>query len=300
MIVSIVVGAQLKKDINVINKNIFFKNKMIETGLYLVATPIGNLDDITIRAINILKNSNLILCENTNNSKKLLSRYKINVRLDKYTDHDFDRKKEQIKKLILSGKAVSLISDSGSPLISDPGCQLINYLIENDIKIITIPGPSALVSSIQLSGFLNSKSFVFLGFLPKKNEQKINKLKNQLHNNLIIYTTKQQIKKDIEAIAEISKHYDVIVLKELTKIHEQRISINQDNLEDVDLDSFKGELVLAISASPRENIDGPIDKDEILYNVSELGMKKAYQVLKTKYKISRNEFYKLAMELKNE
>ena len=130
--------------------------------------------------------------------------------------------------------------------------------------------------------------------------EKINKLKNQLHNNLIIYTTKQQIKKDIEAIAEISKHYDVIVLKELTKIHEQRISINQDNLEDIDLDSIKGELVLAISASPKENIDEPIDKDEILYNVNELGMKKAYQVLKTKYKISRNEFYKLAMELKNE
>ena len=98
----------------------------------------------------------------------------------------------------------------------------------------------------------------------------------------------------------IRDSYDVIVLKELTKIHEQRISINQDNLEDIDLDSFKGELVLAISASPKENIDRPIDKDEVLYNVNELGMKKAYQVLKTKYKISRNEFYKLAMELKNE
>ena len=177
------------------------------------------------------------------------------MRLDKYTDHDFDRKKEQIKKLILSGKAVSLISDSGSPLISDPGCQLINYLIENDIKIIAIPGPSALVSSIQLSGFLNSKSFVFLGFLPKKNEQKIKKLKKQLHNNLIIYTTKQQIKKDIEAIGEISEYFDVTILKELTKIHEQRITINQDSLEGFDLNGLKGELVLAISAIPKESIN---------------------------------------------
>ncbi|MDA9659604.1 16S rRNA (cytidine(1402)-2'-O)-methyltransferase [Alphaproteobacteria bacterium] len=273
---------------------------MIEIGLYLVATPIGNLEDITIRAINVLKNSNLILCENTNNSKKLLSRYKINAKMDKYTDHDFDRKKEEIKKLILTGKVVSLISDSGSPLISDPGCQLINYLIINGIKIISIPGPSALISGIQLSGFLNSKGFVFLGFLPKKIEQKINKLKSQLHNNLIIYTTKQQIKKDIEAVAEISEHFDIIVLKELTKIHEQRITISQQNLEYVDLGNLKGELVLAISASPKEDTDEPIDKKEILYNVRELGMKKAYQVLKTKYKISRNEFYKLALELKNE
>ena len=272
----------------------------METGLYLVATPIGNLDDITIRAINILKNSNLILCENTNNSKKLLTKYGINVKLDKYTDHDFDRKKEQIKKLILSGKAVSLISDSGSPLISDPGCQLINYLIENNIKIVSIPGPSALISGIQLSGFLNSKSFVFLGFLPKKYEQKINKLRDQLHNNLIIYTTKQQIRKDIEAVDEISKHYEAIVLRELTKIHEQRIIINSENLKDIELDSLKGELVLAINDSPKENIDGPIDKEEVLDKVNELGMKKAYQVLKTKYKISRNDFYKLAMGYKNE
>ena len=273
---------------------------MIETGLYLVATPIGNLDDITIRAINILKNSNLILCENTNNSKRLLTKYNINVNLEKYTDHDFDKKKENIKKLILSGKAVSLISDSGSPLISDPGCQLINYLTETNIKIFSIPGPSALISGIQLSGFLNSKSFVFLGFLPKKIEQKINKLRDQLHNNLIVYTTKQQIKKDIEAVSKISKNYEVIILKELTKIHEERIAINSENLKDHELESLKGELVLAINAHAKENIDGPIDKEEILYKVKELGVKKAYQVLKTKYKISRNEFYKIAMELKNE
>ena len=200
----------------------------------------------------------------------------------------------------MSGKAVSLISDSGSPLISDPGCQLINYLIENDIKIVSIPGPSALVSSIQLSGFLNSKSFVFLGFLPKKNEQKIKKLKKQLHNNLIIYTTKQQIKKDIEAIGEISEYFDVTILKELTKIHEQRITINQDSLEGFDLDGLKGELVLAISASPKESINRLIDKEEILYKVNELGIKKAYQILKAKYKMSRNDFYKIAMEFKNE
>ncbi len=193
-----------------------------------------------------------------------------------------------------------MISDSGSPLISDPGCQLINYLIEGGIKIFSIPGASALISGIQLSGFMNNKSFVFLGFLPKKIEQKINKLKDQLHNNLIIYTTKQQVKKDIESISKISKYFNVIILKELTKIHEQRININNENFKDIDLSNLKGELVLAISASPKENIDGPIDNEEIMYKVNQLGVKKAYQEFKTKYKISRNEFYKIVMELKNE
>ena len=273
---------------------------MIEPGLYLVATPIGNLDDITIRAINILKNSNLILCENTNNSKKLLTKYNINVKSDKYTDHDFERKKEEIRKLIVAGKTVSLISDSGSPLISDPGCQLINYLFLNDIKIITIPGPSAIVSGIQLSGFLNNKSFVFLGFLPKKISQKINIIREQLHNNLIIYTTKQQIRRDIEAVAKLANNYEAIVLKELTKIHEQRITINQDTLKDVDLDGLKGELILSISANSKNNAGGPINNKEILDKVNELGVKKAYQELKTKYKMSRNDFYNLAMKLKNE
>ena len=99
-------------------------------GLYLVSTPIGNLDDITLRAINVLKNSNLILCENTTNSKKLLKRYDIKTSLSKYTDHDFNKKKDYIYKLLKSNQVISLISDSGSPLISDPGNQLINFLFQ--------------------------------------------------------------------------------------------------------------------------------------------------------------------------
>ena len=137
-------------------------------GLYLVSTPIGNLDDITLRAINVLKNSNLILCENTTNSKKLLKKYGIKTSLSKYTDHDFNNKKNYIHRLLKSNQVVSLISDSGSPLISDPGSQLINFLFKKQVKIYSIPGASALISAIQLSGFLNKKRFTFVGFLPKK------------------------------------------------------------------------------------------------------------------------------------
>ena len=144
----------------------------MNSGLYLVSTPIGNLDDITIRAINVLKNSDLILCENTTNSKKLLKKYDIKTSLSKYTDHDFQKRKKYIIDLLNSNKVISLISDSGSPLISDPGNQLINFLFKNHMRVYSIPGASALISGIQLSGFLNKKKFTFVGFLPKKKEQK--------------------------------------------------------------------------------------------------------------------------------
>jgi 16S rRNA (cytidine1402-2'-O)-methyltransferase len=273
---------------------------MIEPGLYLVATPIGNLDDITIRALNILKNSKLILCENTLNSRKLLNKYEIKIKLDKYTDHDFERKKEKILNLIQANNIISLISDSGSPLISDPGNQLINFLIQNNVKIISIPGPSALILGIQLSGFLNKKNFTFLGFLPKKHDQKINSLKEQLHNNLIIYTTKEQIQKDVLAIAKLSINYEIVILKELTKIHENRIMLNSKNIEKFDFTSLRGELVLCVTAEINNKLTQNIDKEEALQLIESVGIKKAYQVVKTKYKISRNEFYKLAVEFKND
>ena len=135
----------------------------MNSGLYLVSTPIGNLDDITLRAINVLKNSSLILCENTVNSKKLLKRYDINSSLSKYTDHDFIKKKDYILKLLKSDQVISLISDSGSPLISDPGNQLINFLFKNQVNVYSVPGASALISGIQLSGFLNKK---FINWFP--------------------------------------------------------------------------------------------------------------------------------------
>ena len=297
---SITVGAQLKKDIKEINKKIFFVKEMIEAGLYLVATPIGNLDDITLRALNVLKNSKLILCENTLNSKKLLNKYEIKTSLDKYTDHDFEKKKDKILNLIKTNSVVSLISDSGSPLISDPGIQLVHFLLKNKVKIISIPGPSAMILGIQLSGFLNKKKFTFIGFLPKKHDQKVNSLKEQLHNNLIIYTTKEQIPKDVSAIREISNNFEIIILKELTKMHEERIILNSKNIKEFVFDSLKGELILCVSAEINTQLQKDIDKKETLELIEKVGIKKAYQEVKTKYKISRNDFYKLAMELKND
>ena len=299
-VVSITVGAHPKKDININNKNILLKISVMEPGLYLVATPIGNLDDITIRALNVLKNSEIILCENTKNSSKLFKKYSIEAKYHKYTDHDFDRKKVDILQNLKQKKIISLISDSGSPLISDPGNQLVNFLFQNNIKIFSIPGPSALISGMQLSGFLNKKFFSFLGFLPKKTSQKISILEAHLNNNLVIYTTKQQLGKDIESIVAVAEKFEIIILKELTKMFEERIYVSHENYKSIDLKSVKGELVLAV------NLVSPSHKQEELSSayiskiVSEMGVKKAYQVVKTKYKISRNKFYEMAIKLNNE
>ena len=272
----------------------------MEPGLYLVATPIGNLDDITIRALNVLKNSEIIFCENTNNSKKLFKKYSIEAKYHKYTDHDFDRKKDEVLQMLKQKKIISLISDSGSPLVSDPGNQLINFLFQHDIKIFSIPGPSALISGIQLSGFLNKKFFSFLGFLPKKTLQKISILKAHLNNNLVIYTTKQQIEKDIEAVASVAEKFEIIILKELTKMFEERIYISDENYKEMDLKTVKGELVLAVNVISPSQKQEELSLEYISKIVSEMGVKKAYQVVKTKYKISRNKFYEMAIKLNNE
>ena len=272
----------------------------MEPGLYLVATPIGNLDDITIRALNVLKNSEIIFCENTNNSKKLFKKYSIKTKYHKYTDHDFDRKKDEILQTLKQKKIISLISDSGSPLISDPGNQLVNFLFQNDIKVFSVPGPSALISGIQLSGFLNKKFFSFLGFLPKKTLQKISILEAHLNNNLVIYTTKQQLEKDIEAVAAVAEKFEIIILKELTKMFEERICISHENYKRIDLKAVKGELVLTVNVISPSQKQEELSLEYISKVVSEMGVKKAYQVVKTKYNISRNKFYEMAINLNNE
>ena len=272
----------------------------MNSGLYLVSTPIGNMDDITIRAIYVLKNSDLILCENIKNSKKLLKKYEISTSLSKYTDHDFQRKKEFILNLLNTKKIISLISDSGSPLISDPGNQLINFLLKNQMQVFSIPGASALISGIQLSGFLNKKKFIFIGFLPKKKEQKEKILLENSTNNLIVYSTKQQLKRDVSSITSISKKFEIVILRELTKVHEERLLINNKNYKDFNYSIIKGEIVLAVNFEKETKRISEHDKKEILTIIHKVGVKNAYHLIKSKYKISRNELYKLSINSEND
>ena len=222
------------------------KQQTINPGLYLVSTPIGNLEDITIRALNILKRSDVILCEDTRRSAKLLSYFEIKNKLLAY--HKFNEKKisEKIIDLIINDKIISLISDAGTPAISDPGLILINKCIDKKINIHPIPGASAVTTAVSISGF--SDKYLFYGFLTKKENELNHTLKkiNNINCSFVFFIPATKIN---FYISEFKKHFfdrKIMIAKEMTKIYEQFI---RDKIESIKTlpGNFKGELTVVIS-----------------------------------------------------
>ena len=190
--------------------------------LYIVATPIGNLEDITLRALRIFKESDLILAEDTRKSSILLKHYDIDKPTLSYHQHSGEEKKLEILSLLIEGKTLSLVTDAGTPGISDPGNELIDFLLsyKPDLKIIPIPGASALTAALSLSGFDVNK-FVFLGFLPKKKRSKLFDWLKEGKLGFAYYDSPKRILRNLEMIGHVfGKHVRVFVGRELTKIHE--------------------------------------------------------------------------------
>ncbi len=222
------------------------KKQEIKSGLYVVSTPIGNLEDITLRAIYILKNSELILCEDTRISIKLLKKFNINAKMISY--HKFNERKcsGKIIQLIKNNKIVSLISDAGTPVISDPGMILINECIKNNIEIHPIPGPSAVISALSVSGF--DEKFLFYGFLPNSENQIKNEIKNlcDFPYSIIFFVSSNKINKVIKIFKNFFSERKIMIAKEMTKIYESFIR-NDVNSLDVSRHNLKGELTVVIS-----------------------------------------------------
>lgn len=219
--------------------------------LYIVPTPIGNLDDITLRAINTLKSSDLILSEDTRHAKKLLSHYKISSKVKSYHLNNEHKKVNEYVKLMLNGKTISLITDAGTPCISDPGFLLVREAIKNEIKITCLPGPTALIPAIVLSG-LSSDAFIFEGFLPRKKGRK-SKLKQISQNVMttIIYESPYRIIKTLSDLSDfLGGDREISVSREISKIYEEtfRGSVN-DALEHFSDKKIKGEFVICINKS---------------------------------------------------
>ena len=222
-----------------------------DINLYIVPTPIGNLDDITLRAINTLKSSDLILSEDTRHAKKLLSHYKISTKVKSYHLNNEHKKVNEYVKLMLNGKTISLITDAGTPCISDPGFLLVREAIKNEIKITCLPGPTALIPAIVLSG-LSSDAFVFEGFLPRKKGRK-SKLKQISHNVMttIIYESPYRIIKTLSDLSDfLGGDREISVSREISKIYEEtfRGSVN-DALKHFSDKKIKGEFVICINKS---------------------------------------------------
>ena len=222
------------------------KQQTINPGLYLVSTPIGNLEDMTLRAIKILKKSHIILCEDTRRSGKLLSHYEIKNRLFSY--HKFNEKKisDRIIDSIKKKQVVSLISDAGTPTISDPGMILVKKCIEEKLGVYPIPGPSAVTSAMSVSGF--NDQYIFYGFLPKK-ENEIGKILNNLHNlnyPIIFFIPAKKINFFLEKFKKYFFDRKILIAKEMTKIHEHLIRDRVEAIKSFS-ENLKGELTIVLS-----------------------------------------------------
>ena len=274
---------------------------LLKNCLYVVSTPIGNLNDITLRAIDVLRNSDLILCEDTRRSIKLLNYLKIKKRLISY--HKFNEKKQtsSIIKHINQGKILSIISDAGTPMLSDPGRLLVNECIENGIKITPIPGVSSITTAMSISGF--SDQFLFYGFLPKK-EKELDKVLTLISNQSfcsVIFIPALKINFYLKKFKIFFKDRRIVIAKEMTKIHEFffRGEINKLKLFDVKL---KGELTVVIS---EENKKIKIfDKNKIINKVKKYLKKYSLRdtvdlIIETE-KINKKEVYDLCLKIKND
>ena len=220
-----------------------------EIKLYIVPTPIGNLDDITIRAIDTLKNSDLILAEDTRHAKKILSHYNISTKIKSYHLNNEHKKVDEYIKLMLDDKIISLITDSGTPCISDPGFLIVRETIKKGIQITCLPGPTALIPALVLSG-LPSDAFIFEGFLPRKKGRKT-KLKEISQNTIttIIYESPYRIIKTLSDLLEFTEsNRQISISREISKIYEEtfRGSV-RDALNYFSDKKIKGEFVICIS-----------------------------------------------------
>ena len=275
--------------------------KYFSKSLYIVSTPIGNLDDITLRAIEVLKNSDIILCEDTRRSLKLLNHLKIKKKLVPY--HKFNEKKQisSIIKYIEEGKILSIISDAGTPLLSDPGRLLVNECIENKIKIVPIPGVSSITSAMSISGFRDQ--FLFYGFLPKTENQLDKVLSSLSHYEFsqVFFIPAIKINFYLKFFKIYFSGRQLLIAKEITKIHETFIRENIDNLN-MFKTPVKGELTVVISEKKQKT--KLIDKEKIVNKaikyLKKYSLKDTVDLILENEKISKKEIYNLCLKIKNE
>jgi len=215
-------------------------------GLYLVSTPIGNLGDLTIRALEILKNSELILCEDTRVSIKLLNHFNIKTQLTAFHKFNERKKTKDIMNHLMNGKIISLISDAGTPAISDPGKLLVQECISNDIPITPIPGASSVITSLSISGF--SDKFIFFGFLEEKKSKLIKELEflSKMDCSIVLFIPPKKLIKNLELVINYFSKREIVLCREMTKIHEEFIRCKVEDLKKIKIYD-KGELTIVIS-----------------------------------------------------
>lgn len=276
---------------------------MSNTSLYIVATPIGNLGDITDRAKEVLSMVDVVAAEDTRVTKKLFTLLGISLqkKFITYEDHSEQSRFQEIIDLIKEGKNVALVSDAGSPLISDPGYKLVRECRKQGIKITTIPGASAVICALQLSG-LPTNRFMFAGFVPNKDKARTDLFTeiNKINTTLVLYETAIRLSKTLDTIDEVMPNREIAIVREITKMYEECIFGNiSDVKEKIKENPIKGEIVLVISP-PSEQSCEEINLEEIIKKeLKNNTLKVAVKNITEKYKLKRNEVYDKALEIKN-
>jgi len=278
-------------------------NNKVKSGLYIVSTPIGNLSDITLRALEVLKKSDYVLCEDTRISKNLLERYEIKSKL--IANHKFNEKKNLSKviDILKSGSVVSLISDAGTPSISDPGAILVNECVVNEIDIFPIPGASAVSSAVSISGF-NEKYF-FYGFFPEKNSklsEDFERLAN-LECCIVFFISPRKFNRSIKDLKRYFSNRKILVCREMTKFYEEYIRTDVETLEPFKSDP-KGELTIVISEKVKEKNSSIIlkESDKIIIQklIKKLSIKDITDLISQNTNVSKKEIYNYCLKIKNE
>ena len=274
-----------------------------KSGLYVVSTPIGNMMDITLNAIEILKLSDLILCEDTRVSKKILEKYSIKNK-EIFAYHKFNEKKSLTKiiKSLDNQKIVSIISDAGTPCISDPGSILINECINKKIDIFSIPGPSSVTSAVSISGF--SDKFIFYGFFPEKIKdiKKDMEILSKINLTIVFFISAKKFKKASIHLKNFFSDRKILICKELTKMYEQHFRLNVSEIEDFNTD-LRGEITLVLSEKLESESNMKLsEKDKLIIRklMKKLSIKDVVTEIKKNKDISKKEIYNYCLQVKNE
>ena len=259
--------------------------------LYLIPTPIGNLEDITLRALNILKQVDIVFAEDTRETYNLLKYYEISKRIESCHKYSEMKNKNKILNILKEGKSIGYVTDRGTPLISDPGNVIVDECIKNNIDVISLPGASALLPAINMSGISNER-FLFYGFLNSKKSQakkELELLKNEQYT-LIFYESPFRIIDTLQLMYEILGDRKVSIVREISKLHEE---VNRDYLSNIinNVQNIKGEIVVVVERKKNENKE--IDFDEIINNYIDSGYSRrdAIKRVSEEYNISKNKIY---------
>ena len=275
--------------------------------LFIVATPIGNLRDMSFRAVDVLSKVDRIYAEDTRNSIKLLHHYDISNQLVALHDHNEEHKINELALLLTEGKDLALISDAGTPLISDPGYKVVRALGELGANIVTIPGPSAMIAALSIAGIPTDK-FTFEGFLPAKKQARLQALENNFKQTYtqVYYESSHRVVACIEAMIEVmGEGRGVALARELTKVFEQVFRGNLGQLREwliADRNHQKGEFVLVLAGFEGDvSLTGSAMDNEQLITIliAELPVKQAASLAAKISGLSKNEAYKLALAIKN-